>query len=360
MIQIGHRNYIFQKNRKSGRSPSFLPVAAGIILVFLFFTLGCEESRKSAQNNGIGGLFAPPDYSMDAREVGAYRKDAIRVVQQSLGDLNGIMRANSIETVRDTNLRELMPLVTSRLKDESVPVRFAAAVAVGDMQYIAAKFDLKEMLNDSNANVRIAAAYALSRIERPDYADMIRKVVTSDNMTLRANAVLLLGKLGDTRDLRLIRWALHNQDSGDKVKLAAIEAVARLGDERIYERIWSLLISKHPDDRVIGIRAMGALKTIQSRDAIITMLDDEVWMVRLVAAEQLGRMGYQTGEAIVAQYLDKEYGKGRELPIVDGMAILAVGHIGSERLSGYLVKALSHEIPAIQLRAAHGIILIGR
>ncbi len=332
----------------------FLALAAAVLVLFL---CGCEESAQSRRS---GGLFAPPDMTMTAREVGRHRKDAIRIVQQSLADLNGIMRSNAIETVSETNLRELLPLVTSRLKDESVPVRFTAAVAVGDLRYAAAKFDLKEMLNDSNANVRIAAAYALCRIEDPEYADMIRKVVVSDNMTLRSNAVLLLSKLGDTRDLRLVRWALHNQDSSDKVKLASIEAVARLGDERIYERIWSLLISKHPDDRVLGIRSMGQLKTVESRDAIITMLDDEVWMVRLVAAEQLGRMGYPTGEAIVAEYMEKEYDKGRELPVVDGMAIMAIGHIKSEYLSGYLVKAMSHENPAIQLRAAHGIIIIGR
>lgn len=311
---------------------------------------GCNENQKILGMD----LNGRPD-PINLRPL---RPDAVRAVQEGLLNPNGIMKVNSIEIVSDTGLRELMPLVTQQLKDTAVPVRFSAAVAVGDMRYISAKFDCKEMLNDSNGNVRIAAAYALTRIENTDYADLIRQAVPSDNQTLRANAVMLLGKLKDPRDLRLVKWALHNESSNDKVKLNAIQSVAMLGDERIYERAWSLLISKHPDDRVMGIRAMGALNTVESRDAIITMLDDEVLEVRLIAAEQLGRMGFQTGGPLIMDYFENTWTGTGDGTIATGMATMAIGRIGSDKLTGYLPQLLKSKSDPVRLRAAHAVLLL--
>mgnify|MGYP001110137148 CR=1 FL=1 len=53
--------------------------------------------------------------------------------------------------------------------------------------------------------------------------------------------------------------------------------------------LWTRLISAYADDRVMGIRAMGALGTPEAKNALTTMLDDPVPEVRLAAAEQVGR-----------------------------------------------------------------------
>ena len=80
------------------------------------------------------------------------------------------------------------------------------------------------------------------------------------------------------------------------VVLQAAEAIAMLRDHRIYPKLWTRLISAYADDRVIGIRAMGALGTDEAKNAIVTMLDDPVPEVRLAAAEQLGRLGDPTAK----------------------------------------------------------------
>ena len=111
--------------------------------------------------------------------------------------------------------------------------------------------------------------------------------INSSDQQVRANAAFLLGKTGDKSALPLLYEAIRDEASDDRVRLNSVEAIARLGDERIYQKLWAMLISAYADDRVCGIRAMGALGNSQARDAILTMLKDDLAEVRLVAAEQL-------------------------------------------------------------------------
>ena len=89
---------------------------------------------------------------------------------------------------------------------------------------------------------------------------------------------------------------MQRKDSNDKVRFQAIESIAMLGDERILPKIWAIVYSGYADDRIIGIRAMGALGTAKAKDVLITKLDDEVLEVRLAAAEQLGKLKDPIGE----------------------------------------------------------------
>ena len=67
----------------------------------------------------------------------------------------------------------------------------------------------------------------------------------------------------------------------------------------------TMLISSFADDRVMGIRGMGALGTADAKNAIITMLDDDILEVRLVAAEQLGKLNDNLGEPEVQDVFHK-------------------------------------------------------
>ena len=149
---------------------------------------------------------------------------------------------------------------------------------------------------------------------------------------MRANAALLLGKSGKQEGIRYLYWTLQRSDSADKVVLQAAEAIAMLRDKRIYEPLWTRLISAYADDRVIGISAMGALGTEEARNALITMLDDPVPEVRLAAAEQLGRLGDPIGEPEVLEVIEKNLvagmdPQGRER--VKMLTALAIGEIAT-------------------------------
>ncbi|MBN1508869.1 MAG: hypothetical protein JW955_18625, partial [Sedimentisphaerales bacterium] len=181
---------------------------------------------------------------------------------------------------------------------------------------------------------------------------------SSEDQTVRANAALLLGKSGQKDALRFLYWTLQRPDSADKVVFQALESIAMQRDERIYRKLWSRLISKYADDRLLGIRAMGALGTQQAKNAITTMLDDSVLEVRLAAAEQLGRLGEPIGEARVAEVFTKNLladmdAEGQRR--VKVLCALAIGEIGSESLGKYLPQLLRDSSTPVRLAAARAV-----
>jgi HEAT repeat protein len=313
----------------------------------IFFIFGC-------QNMSLTPFASPPNIPVK-HLVG----QAVEIVEASLADEDPVIRANAIEVIAAAKQTKLMPKVQRMLKDNSILVRFAAIVAIGDMEYSLAKSDVEQLSNDSNENIRIAVCYALKKLDRSRSIDTIRKAITNEDQTVRANAVWLLGKCGSPDDLKLLYWALQNKGSGEKVRFVAVEAIATLHDERIYPKILSILQSGYNDDRVTGIKAMGALGTQNAIDAIITKLDDPVPEVRLAAAEQLGALGSKTGEPEVLDIFTKNLTKGvsqEDAERIKFRTVLAIGRICSGSLTRFLPQFLNEPSKRIRLAAAQAVL----
>ncbi len=284
--------------------------------------------------------------------------EATQIILEDLADADPRIRANAIEVVADTRQVRLMPKVQRLLKDDFVPVRFAAALAVGDLAYSLAKPSVKQLLEDRNENIRIAADYAMSKLGTGSGFELVRKAIASDDQTVRANAAFLLGKSGDTSSLKWLWWTLRDKDSDYKAKFNAVEAIARLGDERIDEKILAMLISTYADDRVVGIKAMGALGTERAKSFLITKLDDDVLEVRLTAAEQLGMLGETTGEREVLEVFTKNLIEGldkEELERVNTLTALAIGQVGTANLTKFLPQLLKNESKFVRIAAAKAV-----
>lgn len=294
----------------------------------------------------------------DNATIEALIPEASRIIRQALANDDPRIRAKAIEVVAETRQIRLMPKVQRLLKDDFVPVRFLAALAVGDLKYSLAKKPVAQLLKDQNENVRIAAAYVMGRLGQSDSFKLLRKAVTSKDQTVRANAVFLLGKSGDRSALKLLDWARMDEDSDDKTKFQAVEAMAMLGDERMYMKIWPMIISAFADDRIMGIRAMGALGTQKAKDVLITKLDDDRLEVRLIAAEQLAMLGDNTGEPEVLEVftknltatLDKE-----DTERLNVLTALAIGRIGTEPLKKFLPQLLKNKSTPVRIAAAKAV-----
>jgi HEAT repeat protein len=319
-----------------------------LVIAYTFlFVIGCQESLKTA----FGGS--------SNIETDNLFNEADRIIRDALADDNPGVRSKAIEVIVETKQVRLMPKVHRLLeKDQTAPVRFLAILAVGDLRYSLAKKDVVSLLKDENENIRIAAAYAMTKLGAQQYYTVFRNAIASKDQTVRANAAFLLGKNGNREALRFLYWALMQKDSADKVLLQALESIAMLRDEQIYPKLWTRLISAYADDRVIGIRAMGALGTEQAKNALITMLDDGVLEVRLAAAQQLGRLNDRSGESEALDVFTNGLTSGmgiedRERVIV--LTALAIGEIGTDKLKKYLPQLLQDESKFIRIAAAKAV-----
>ena len=321
-------------------------LAACALTTYAMLCFGCQETVVHTRTKWLAPV-----------SPNSLVQEATQIIHTALADPDPAIRVNAIEVVATSKRIRLIPKVRRLLKDDFVPVRFAAVLAVGDLEYSLAAKSLTALLQDNNENVRIAALYALGKIGSPDTFEQIRKAIVSPDQTIRANAALLLGKSGDNSPLtrQALWWTLRRQDSGDMVRFQTAEAIAMLGDERIYPKLWSMLISAYADDRVMGIKAMGALGTLQAKDALITMLDDDIVEVRLAAAEQLGMLNDPVGEPVVIDVFSKNLAAKLDPQSQERLNVrtaLAIGRIGTPSLTRYLPSLLRDESKMVRITAA--------
>lgn len=321
---------------------------------------------------------------------------AMAALSASLNDQDSYNRAKAVEVVSNAKVKGLLPKVEKLLGDDYVPVRFAAAVAIGDMCYKQSAKRLEMLISAADDDTtKIGAAFALAKLGNKKYLPLIDKALTSKNQNLKANAAMLIGKLGDKAYIETLYKIFKDENASDAAIFSAAEAIAALGDNTIYKRLWTMLISKHPDDRIMGIKAMSALATDQAKDAIGTMLYDEVLEVRLAAAMELGKTGDKSGwqdvhdvftkpieqidaEAIARAYQfkhkDKDIPQDTVIPEVTRtaaqkaqaekraktLAAIAVGWIDHDQLTAFLPQLLDDPDKNVRLAAAQSALLLAK
>ena len=341
-----------------------------LILCILFTSTSAGLAEEKTEKGGIlekpFSMFENKSENKTKPQVGKkslndLRPRAIEIIQQGLSDSDPMIRPNAIEIVVETNQIRLMPKVEKLLKDDYVPVRFAAAIAIGDTQYKLAKKSVKQSLNDPDINVQIAAAYAMIRLGSKDksYEKKIYDALINKDQTIRANAAAILGKLGTEDNLAKLYWVLKDVDSEAMVRFQALESIAKLGDEKIIAKIWPTIISSYNDDRVFGIRALGELGNAKAKEILITKLDDDVLEVRLAAATQLGRLNDKTGEPEVLKVFEENLTSGLSKPDLERVnffTTLAIGEIGTEALTQNLPGFLENDSKSVQLAAAKAVL----
>jgi HEAT repeat protein len=228
------------------------------------------------------------------------------------------------------------------------------------MRYKLGEDKVKILLEIPDENTRLAAGYALYRLGNKTGAEILRKGIISKNQTVRGNAATLLGKSGDESALKLLYLALHDEESDDRVQFQAVESIARLGDKKIFNKLWAVVFSGFADDRIMGARAMAMLGTSKARDVLLTKLDDEILEVRLVVAEQLGILSDTSGETKVLEVFDPKTLAGMDpegVERVKTLAALAIGRIGTNSLTRCLPDLLTDNSKFVQIAAAQSVLL---
>jgi HEAT repeat protein len=326
-----------------------IPYLWSSIFFVVIAVIGCQSQVKTTTS----------DAGLPSANLDSLHRQAKEIIQAGLIDENPHVKTNAIEVVASTRQYEMMPTVEVLLDDDITPVRFAAALAVGDMKYAPAKDAVRRLMSDKNLNVKLAAAYALRQLGGQSYSQLFSDALENQDQTVRSNAALILGKIGDKSALPKLKTLLHDSQSTDQTMFVAVEAMARLKDESVYPKLWAMLISTYADDRVSGIRAMGALGTAPARNALITMLDDKVVEVRLAAAEQLGALGDTAGEPEVKDFFTgKNVTDTERTNRAKALAALAIGRIKTPDLIVFLPDLLNSNSVGVRLAAAKAALLI--
>jgi HEAT repeat protein len=252
--------------------------------------------------------------------------------------------ADAINKMSDSEKQQFLKIVISKLKDDNVSVRKNAALALGIIGDAGAVEALIGALKGGHEYVCAAAASALGAVGDVRAVGSLKEALTDENTSVRGNAARALGAIGDTRAVEALEEAL--KDEAAFVRAAAASALGAVGDVRA---VGSLKEVSKDDDWAVRENVALALGDIGDARAIVALeeaLEDDEWHVRRAAAEALGRIGDPRAvESLNVASEDPEV-------FVRIAAAEALGSIGDVRAVGALEEALKDEDAFVHRYAA--------
>ncbi len=215
---------------------------------------------------------------------------AVEPLIQRLGDNDRGVRAAACEALGKLGVGAEAQLVTEALEGKAQAVeQLRARIAAGEEQLWR---PLLAALQDPHANraevSRLLGALGDVRAVEP----LIQRLGDKDE-DVRAAACEALGALGDVRAVEPMLPLLEPEPGFGYLELqsAACVALAKLGCERVWEKIPRMLNSGNTVARVAACEAMRILGGERAVRLLLRSLDSEYSDVRAAACQALGQVG---------------------------------------------------------------------
>ncbi len=239
-------------------------------------------------------------------------------------------------------LREVM-----ENRKEEMPVRLAAAVALGQMGNEQGIKFLIDQLKSSDEKVRAAAVEALRTIGKPATRLLIEAAQSKDSLQ-RWGAVAALGETGDPKAVPILLKALRDED--ENVRAVAAASLGKLRYARAARQLVQALADK--SERVQA-HAEWALENIGERAIPAIMDGAKRTATKLRAFRLLGRLKAREAVPLLIEGL-----KDRK-PEIRSMAAWALGEIGDRRAVSALERALEDKAPEVRREAVVALSKLG-
>jgi HEAT repeat protein len=272
------------------------------------------------------------------------------------------LRANAIEALTHVAPDKSLPIFRAAVASEALLVRYAGCVALGEVRDAVSLRAIRRLLDDPDARVRLAAAFAACRCGDVNPGRVLVQTLNDHpDEKLRADAAYLIGKLGEPRATTRLRLA-RGREKSNHVLLHILTALAMLGDE---DSLDALIYYTQSDvnSRLIALQSLIELKPERARQALLRLLDDESYYLqaRLLAARALGELGADDGYKLAVEALTRTASNQNETMQIRVNAALALGAIGQPRALARLERlAESENDPRIQVAACYAICRIVR
>ncbi|MCP3903266.1 MAG: HEAT repeat domain-containing protein [Planctomycetes bacterium] len=245
-------------------------------------------------------------------DVTDLRASALHLLEQASGSTNALLRANALEAMEEAP-SDLEVTVRFALGDTNRGVRFVAAMTIGRLRMDELADLVEPLLDDPSDSVRAAAIYALRRCGRRPDMNPLSRMVMSDDPEVKANAVLVLGELGDPSALPMLRAAARQRSPrvppirARIIELQIAEAMVKLGSDRELEAVRAAAFSppEQAELTVLACLICGRLGDVTFAPSLLdkamrTGQEREPAEIRLAAVQALAQMDPARAPADVA------------------------------------------------------------
>lgn len=249
-----------------------------------------DHPDAAVRQSVVAALSSIPGPDMEAR------------VKAALGDSSPRIRECAARVAGYFTYASCLPLVIERAVDPDPLVRRAAVESLGIYDDPDAATAVRNALqSDADGSVRAAATRALSQGTSSAVSDLLREALGDPNLWVRYYAARASGRLHEpTAELVNALAERVAQDRAAPVRVAAIEAIATLGQVTILAPL--LLAATDLDDDVsaAALRALAAYPEAESIDTLARAVASGSPRQRGAALEALGSRGAEASHALPA------------------------------------------------------------
>ncbi len=252
------------------------------------------------------------------------------------------------------NLWAMGPLAEAALYDVEKRVRIAAAKALGKLEPKGALERMVGPLERGNSEVRVAAAEAMSYLRNGNaLVPLAEAALLEDVEAVRTAAAISMGVLDSERAVQLVLPFL--EDARGNVRLAAVEALANIGNESAAEHLPDLAVfDEDPGVRRAAAETISLLRSDWLPEPILQALDDEDGNARLASVEALEIIGIEAAAEHLPDLVLFD-----EVSDVRKVAARAIGTLHPDWLPEQIVQALDDDEAELRRAAVEAMRLIG-
>jgi len=329
-----------------------IPTTALLLAGALLFLTGCPPVHRE-----VG--YTPTEQPMERRPPvekvmpldPALQEAARKELADEAKSPEPILRVHAIEEEREVVGVSATADYLTALNDGSPVVRYAGAMAVGELRLKVARGTLRGLVDDKNAFVRIAARFALHRLGDYTFSHDFETFARDTDPHIRGMTAMALGRMGETSATKILM--VLRKDPNPAVRQQASEALWRLGDMVGAEDLAGLIKSHYRDDQMIAILGLASThdpNVSQNIRPEITGIDMDVKLVAARGMAMLGGGAYDIGFPIAMDGVRETDPKLRVL------AALALGAIGRTDAQPVLRDLLNDKDPDVRIAAAAAIL----
>jgi HEAT repeat protein len=295
---------------------ALLLVLIGAMYSLLLWARRLHARRRETVRADARGRVEPVAHALlDGEPAGRTASRDDHALTEILAELAPALTGESREAIaHHFETSGAIARVSRRLADPRAHRRAEHAALLGDMCSPLAEVPLLQALNDRDPDVRLAAARSLGRLRPRGAAGPllyalaqglvpravaanaligigaaalpgIRNLLSDAEPAARANAVELLGRLGNPRDSLALRARLG--DDAPLVRRRACEALARLGADDACDALEELLTDEAAEVRMSAAEALAMVGDERSAPTLLRLVHHDDAEVAEVAARAL-------------------------------------------------------------------------
>ncbi len=274
------------------------------------------------------------------------------------------VRAQAIEALEVHGGEASLPWIRNALHDESPGVRFAACLALGKRGDVVVRPAVQRLLDSDLPSDRIGAIYALHCMGDTRHThELADYLLNADGIPARANAALVLGRMGGEGTVNLLTRALR--DSNPALRANVLEAMALQGSKFARDTLHANAYGGIGAEEAFALNTLANLRDPAYRDVFLLRLETSLHPEsRLAAARGLGLLGDPIGFDYALDQLnyratrdaDGDPAANRTFRVRQ-LAALALGAMGDRRALPALTRMMNDaNDPRLQVAAAKALL----